>query len=242
MLYPLLSEAIPDPTAKALGQLVLGLIALGQLFLIIDKIREGKSRKNGHGWVTKYEFRALAQKLEEFISKQAQEQPVTRAEFSSLLGRFDEFMKKRQRDMDDLTILVSSNRQSGQNCTATHWRVLYVEDDSNDRELFKRKLCARFNIDEAENLQRGFRMMENSKYDCVLLDLNLPDCHGLETLKKFKERCPKEAAVILTGNEEPGLQTMASQLGFDAMIYKSAELDSNEISRKLSAAILRKRL
>jgi DNA-binding NarL/FixJ family response regulator len=59
----------------------------------------------------------------------------------------------------------------------------------------------------------------------VLLDLHLPDAHGLLGVGAFKTRFPHAHVVVLSGVSDPGLQRDALALGASAYLTKSGDLD-----------------
>lgn len=58
----------------------------------------------------------------------------------------------------------------------------------------------------------------------VLLDLHLPDAHGLTGLATFIERFPGARVVVLSGVHDPALVRQALALGAQAFLTKSGDL------------------
>lgn len=80
---------------------------------------------------------------------------------------------------------------------------------------------------EAHNLQQAIATYgENAAaIQLVLLDLHLPDAHGLSGLTAFKARYPEAHVVVLSGVSDPALQRDALALGASAYLTKSGDLD-----------------
>jgi DNA-binding NarL/FixJ family response regulator len=58
----------------------------------------------------------------------------------------------------------------------------------------------------------------------VLLDLHLPDAHGLGGLSQFRQRFPRAPIVVLSGSQDPNLVRQAMALGAQAFLTKSGDL------------------
>lgn len=64
--------------------------------------------------------------------------------------------------------------------------VLYVEDEDFFRKIISQELeKAGFAVDLAEDGDRGVALLEEKKYDAILLDLVLPKVDGFGVLKKI---------------------------------------------------------
>lgn len=108
-------------------------------------------------------------------------------------------------------------------------KVLVIED-SPEQGLVIRQLLRRQGItcDIAETGNEGKTKLSGSNYDCIILDLNLPDSDGMNLLQQFKEEpAYSQIPVIvyssreLTPSEKKFLKDYAS-----AYINKSQALDT----------------
>ena len=98
--------------------------------------------------------------------------------------------------------------------------ILMVDDDPVDSRLVKQILkrssqTTEFMTETAESLANGLDYLKRHSFDLVLLDLNLPDSQGLETVQKTHVVNPDIPIVVLTGLDD-------EQIGLDA-IRKGAE-------------------
>ncbi|MFT3778506.1 MAG: response regulator transcription factor [Ottowia sp.] len=59
----------------------------------------------------------------------------------------------------------------------------------------------------------------------VLLDLHLPDAHGLSGLRTFLARFPRAPVVVLSGSSDPALMREAVAAGARDFLSKSSQLD-----------------
>jgi PAS domain S-box-containing protein len=96
------------------------------------------------------------------------------------------------------------------------WKVLIIEDERIDREIYKRRLRHstpfQFEFAESDSAAAGIEMFNRWAPDCILLDFNLPDMDGLEVLPRLRganDRLPC-AVVMLTafGREELAVSAM----------------------------------
>lgn len=66
-------------------------------------------------------------------------------------------------------------------------KILIVEDEPALRELIQRSLeKERYVVEVAADFNSALRKIEDYDYDCVLLDIMLPDGSGLDLLEKLK--------------------------------------------------------
>ncbi|HEY6477203.1 MAG TPA: response regulator, partial [Polyangia bacterium] len=81
-------------------------------------------------------------------------------------------------------------------------RVLIVEDDDVARESTRQLLTARdVEIDAVGTAAAALSALESSTFDCMVLDLSLPDRSGLELLEEMSksERCGFPPVIVYTG-------------------------------------------
>lgn len=78
--------------------------------------------------------------------------------------------------------------------------ILFVDDEAPIREL----LCVCFRIHglpvtTATSAAEARALVEETHFNLAILDLHLPDEHGLELLRFFRAQLPKMPVVIFTG-------------------------------------------
>ncbi|HYI17982.1 MAG TPA: fused response regulator/phosphatase [Solirubrobacteraceae bacterium] len=97
---------------------------------------------------------------------------------------------------------------------ADRMRVLLVEDDDGDALLVEEELelsGARVDLERRRTLGEA-AAAGLQRFDCVLLDLNLPDAQGLEGLHELRELAPDLAVLVLTGldDERRGIEAVGA--------------------------------
>ncbi len=123
-------------------------------------------------------------------------------------------------------------------------RVLLIEDDSADAELFQEMLSAAqnppFEVERADRLQAGLDRLTQGGIDVVLLDLSLPDAQGLQAASRLQIQAPTIPMVVLTGLNDDVVALEAVRQGAQDYLVKG-RVDGNVLSRVMRYAIERKR-
>ena len=75
--------------------------------------------------------------------------------------------------------------------------VLLIEDNPGDacliREMLREAQGAGFGLESMERLTPGFERLAQGGIDAVLLDLSLPESHGLDTLLRVRAQAARRA-------------------------------------------------
>ena len=83
-------------------------------------------------------------------------------------------------------------------------KILIVEDEEVIRRLCGRLLSkAGRELILVETVQEAFDTIKNNELDLLVTDLRLPDGHGIDVIKRFKEKFPEKNAIIITGSPTP---------------------------------------
>ena len=102
--------------------------------------------------------------------------------------------------------------------------ILIIEDSNFQTDFLKQLLTqtaeGQHEIDCADRLDKGLGLMADKQYDLLILDLNLPDSMGMETLKKVQEQNPDQAIVLNTGVDDEKLATEALHSGVQDYLVK----------------------
>jgi two-component system, OmpR family, response regulator len=120
-------------------------------------------------------------------------------------------------------------------------KVLVVDDEADFLETVVMRLRRRkIDAQGVDGGKKALELVENERFDVVVLDVLMPGLDGIETLKLLKKKKPFIEVIILTGHGsvESGLQGM--QFGAFDYIMKPADLD--ELLEKIHQAYERKRI
>lgn len=108
-------------------------------------------------------------------------------------------------------------------------RVLYIEDDPNNRTLVRRILMASdIQVDLADNAMDGIRMAVESPPDLILMDISMPGMDGLTATQEIRSN-PAIAhipVIALTANVMQGDRERTLEAGCDGYISKPIDVDS----------------
>jgi two-component system invasion response regulator UvrY len=75
---------------------------------------------------------------------------------------------------------------------------------------------------EAENGMQAIRMVEESAYDVVLLDISMPDKHGIEVLKQLKINQPQLPVLMLSMHPEEQYALRSMKAGAAGYLNKQS--------------------
>ncbi|HSA31475.1 MAG TPA: response regulator [Candidatus Omnitrophota bacterium] len=103
-------------------------------------------------------------------------------------------------------------------------QVLIVENNDVDRAVLINMLSkapyGSFQISATDSLQETFELLKQSLVDVVLLDLNIKDSNGIDTLKRLHGRYPQLAVVVNTGEYQDDLGLRAVTMGAQDYLIK----------------------
>lgn len=120
-------------------------------------------------------------------------------------------------------------------------RVLLVEDDEGDAFLVAELLAeADVAIDLLVATSLNQARQQIAGVDCVLLDLGLPDAHGLDGLRQVLALASGAAVCVLTGRQDEHLGIGAVVEGAQDYLVKG-QVDGVLLTRSLRYAVERKR-
>ena len=123
-------------------------------------------------------------------------------------------------------------------------RVLLIEDNPGDARLIELMLAedpdSPFQLNCVDRLSRGLDFLAAESAELVLLDLSLPDSHGLETFDKVYAHSPKIPIIVLTGNDDQMIALSAVKTGAQDYLIKG-KLDRELLVRAMQYSIERKR-
>lgn len=117
-------------------------------------------------------------------------------------------------------------------------RILIIEDDIELGESLKKFLTNnKFYVDLSTLGEDGQEKAQINKYDCILLDLNLPDKDGIDVLKHLREEDILVPIIIITARDEIKERALGLDLGADDYLVKPFDLI--ELRARVNATIRR---
>ena len=109
--------------------------------------------------------------------------------------------------------------------------VLVVDDSEINRLLATMTLTAQgHQADEACNGSEALAMLERRRYDCVLLDISMPEMSGYEVCARIRRdpRLASTRVVAYTAHALGADRRKMLDTGFDAVLTKPASLQAFE--------------
>lgn len=104
-------------------------------------------------------------------------------------------------------------------------KVLIVEDDADLREIIVRSLeKERYVVSEAPDYRTALCKVEDYDYDCILLDIMLPDGNGLDLLNELHALGKRTNVIILSARDSLEDKVTGLDLGADDYLPKPFHL------------------
>ena len=123
-------------------------------------------------------------------------------------------------------------------------KVLLVEDIASEAKLIMKHLkCIsgwRFSVHHCDRLELGIQRVAEQRYDIILLDLNLPDCAGIEVCQRMHQAAPQIPVIVLTNQNSVELGAKTMREGAQDYLIKR-EVDGPLLGRAIRYAIERER-
>ncbi|MCB0209471.1 MAG: GAF domain-containing protein [Anaerolineae bacterium] len=123
-------------------------------------------------------------------------------------------------------------------------KVLIVDDKADDILLTRRILEAQDNyiINEASNGKEGLKIVESTKPDLIILDLNMPEMDGFTMIENLKgDEKTRSIPIIIVSGEQLTVEQQTQLTGqVEALLHK-AIFTENELLEDISQALDRLR-
>jgi PAS domain S-box-containing protein len=123
------------------------------------------------------------------------------------------------------------------------WKVLLVEDNPGDvlllRQLLSESAQTPFELEQVDRLGLALERLTAGGIDLVLLDLSLPDSHGLETFARALALAPQVPIIVMSGLDDEALAIETVHEGAQDYLVKG-QVDNHLLTRSMRYAIERK--
>ena len=104
-------------------------------------------------------------------------------------------------------------------------KILVIEDDLSLQEILRRTLeQERYVVEVASDYRTGLIKLSDYTYDCILLDINLPDGNGLDLLRELKEMNKTGSLIIISARDSIEDKVEGLDLGADDYLPKPFHL------------------
>lgn len=123
-------------------------------------------------------------------------------------------------------------------------RILLIEDHSGDARLVREALAEQgtnYRIEHVTRLSAGLAVLAAGGADLVLLDLSLPDSHGLDSLSRILPEAPEVPVIVMTGLDDETLAIRAVHEGAQDYLVKG-QISGRALARVTRYAFERNRI
>lgn len=77
-------------------------------------------------------------------------------------------------------------------------KILYVDDEVINLELFKINFKNDYSIFVADSAQKGLEILKNEAINVIVSDLRMPHMNGIDFIEKVKREKPTTICILLT--------------------------------------------
>jgi DNA-binding response OmpR family regulator len=118
-------------------------------------------------------------------------------------------------------------------------KILIVEDQEELAKSMEQYLQLSYTCETAPDYKTARKKIETFDYDCILLDVTLPDGNGLTLLNELKIDNKSDGVIIISAKNSITDRIQGLNLGADDYLVKPFHL--SELSARISAVIRRRR-
>lgn len=118
-------------------------------------------------------------------------------------------------------------------------KILIIEDEADLRESMEEYFTGAGNICEsAATYNTALEKVDFYRYDCILLDINLPGGNGINLLKHIKKNGYPDGILIISARNSLDDRLQGLELGADDYLIKPFHL--SELKARMTAIVRRK--
>lgn len=118
-------------------------------------------------------------------------------------------------------------------------KLLVVEDEQSLLQSILEYFTKEdFNCEGASTYRDAVQKVEDFDYDCIILDINLPDGNGLKLLEYLRQDKKQEGVIIISARDS--LDDKITGLDFGADDYLTKPFHLSELNARVKALIRRK--
>jgi signal transduction histidine kinase/FixJ family two-component response regulator len=124
-------------------------------------------------------------------------------------------------------------------------KIIILEDNPADARLLQYMISewddTKYTMNWFHCLEEGFVFLKDNRVDIVVLDLDLTDSTGLDTLHMFKKHFPVLPIIVLTGKKTQNIELMTARGGAQDFLEKGS-FDGRLFKHALKFAIEQKKI
>lgn len=104
-------------------------------------------------------------------------------------------------------------------------KILIIEDEIELQKVVQQALeKEKFLVESANNFKSALDKIISFDYDCILLDINLPDGNGMDLLREIKKLHKQDAVIIVSAKDSVDDKVLGLNLGADDYLAKPFHL------------------
>lgn len=105
-------------------------------------------------------------------------------------------------------------------------RIIVIEDQEDLAALYDASLTkAGYHVTNAYTGEEGVAEFQANGADAVVLDMTLPEMHGLQTLQAIRAISPQVPVIVVTGETSDETRKQCERLGVHDYLSKPAKYD-----------------
>lgn len=108
-------------------------------------------------------------------------------------------------------------------------QIIYIDDDATNRALLRDMLAFEdIAMAEAGDARTGLKMIDESDYDLIFMDLRMPDMNGLTAIRQLRAGGAQHMSVpiiVVTADPSEGVRSMCRSAGATDFLDKPISMD-----------------
>ncbi|MDM1444644.1 response regulator transcription factor [Myroides odoratimimus] len=118
-------------------------------------------------------------------------------------------------------------------------KILVIEDEQELRDIIQESLEKElYLVEVASNYRLGIEKLAGYDYDCILLDIMLPDGNGIDLLREIKSMGKADSVIIISAKDSIDDKVLGLELGADDYLTKPFHL--SELLARIKSVLRRK--
>lgn len=118
-------------------------------------------------------------------------------------------------------------------------KILLIEDEPELRKSIKQYLHQEgYVVESADDFLKGSEKVSDYDYDCILVDITLPNGNGLDIIRQLKKNNSKTGVIIISAKDSSDDKITGLDLGADDYLAKPFNLA--ELNARIKSLLRRK--